>query len=204
MNLETGETYIGATTRSIDERKADHLQKAKKGTGSLFQEAIGTYGLEAFTWEQIDTATDANELAKKERQYIIQYNSKDSGYNSDSGGGFMKTVYQYNDEGLLITSYNSLKEVETALNYDKRRISSACINATLWKGFYWSYSQDCTFKISTDSRKRKVFQYNYNGELIAEFVSVADASRITGVSKSCISRCCRGERRSSSGFIWTY
>jgi len=204
MNLETGETYIGATTRSINERKADHLQKAKKGTGSLFQEAIGTYGLEAFIWEQIDTATDANELAEKERQYIIQYNSKDSGYNSDSGGGFMKTVYQYDNKGVIIATFNSLKEVETALDYDKRRISNACINATLWKGSYWSYSQDCTFKISTDSRKRRVFQYNYNGELIAEFVSVADASRITGLSKSCISRCCRGERESSSGFIWKY
>lgn len=203
-NLDTGEAYIGTTTRSIEERKADHLQKAKKGTGGYFQEAIGTYGPEAFSWEQIDSTDNRNELAEKEKQYIIQYNSKDKGYNSDSGGGFMKTVYQYNEEGVLITSYNSLKEVETALNYDKRRISNACINATLWKGSYWSYSQDCTFKISTDIRKRKVFQYNYNGELVAEFVSVAEASSITGLSKSCISRCCRGERQSSGGFIWSY
>jgi hypothetical protein len=203
-NLETGEAYIGTTTRSIEERKSDHIQKAKKGTGGYFQEAIGTYGPGAFSWEQIDSTDNRNELAEKEKQYIIQYNSKDNGYNSDSGGGFMKTVYQYNEEGVLITSYNSLKEVETALNYDKRRISNACLNATLWKGSYWSYSQDCTFKISTDSRKRRVFQYNYNGELIAEFISVAEASSITGLSKSCISRCCRGDRKSSGGFIWTY
>jgi len=203
-NLETGEAYIGATTKSIEERKADHIQKSNKGTGSYFQETMATYRPEDFLWEQIDTANSLNELAEKEKQYIIQYNSKEKGYNSDSGGGFKKTVYQYNEEGALIASYNSLKEVETILNYDKRRVSTACTNATLWKGSFWSYSQDSIFNTITDKRKKKVFQYNYNGELVVEFVSVAEASRISGISKTCIARCCRGEREQSGGFIWKY
>lgn len=203
-NLETGEAYIGATTKSIEERKADHIQKANKGTGSYFHEAMATYLPEDFSWEQIDTAYSLNELAKKEKQYIIQYDSKEKGYNSDSGGGFKKTVYQYNEEGVLIASYDGLKEVETILNYDKRRVSTACANANLWKGSFWSYSKDSTFSTNVDSRKKKVFQYNYNGELVADFVSVAEASRKSGLSKTCISRCCRGERENSGGFIWKY
>jgi hypothetical protein len=203
-NLETGEAYIGATTRSIEDRKSDHIQKANKGVGGYFQEAIGTYGPDSFSWEQIDTANNSNELAEKEKQYILQYNSKDKGYNADSGGGFMKTVYQYSQDGALIASFSSLKQVESTFNYDKRRISNACTTATLWQGSYWSYSQSNSFKIIIDSRKKKVFQYNYNGELVAEFTSVAEASNITGLSKSCISRCCRGERQSSGGFIWKY
>jgi hypothetical protein len=203
-NLETGEAYIGATTRSIEDRKADHIQKANKGVGGYFQEAIGTYGPDSFSWDQIDTANNSNELAEKEKQYILQYDSKDKGYNADSGGGFMKTVYQYCQDGELIASFSSLKEVELTFNYDKRRISNACTTATLWQGNYWSYSQNNSFKMITDSRKKKVFQYNYNGELVAKFISVAEASNITGLSKSCISRCCRGERQSSGGFIWKY
>jgi hypothetical protein len=203
-NLETGEAYIGATTRSIEDRKSDHIQKANKGVGGYFQEAIGTYGPDSFSWEQIDTANNSNELAEKEKQYILQYNSKDKGYNADSGGGFMKTVYQYSQDGALIASFSSLKQVESTFNYDKRRISNACTTATLWQGSYWSYSQSNSFKIIIDSRKKKVFQYNYNGELVAEFISVAEASKITGLSKSCISRCCRGERQSSGGYIWKY
>jgi hypothetical protein len=203
-NQVTGEAYIGATTKSIEERKADHIQKANKGTGSYFQEAMATYRPEDFVWEQIDTANSVNELAEKEKQYILKYNSKEQGYNSDSGGGFKKIVYQFNEDGVLIASYDGLKEVETTLNYDKRRISTACTNATLWKGSFWSYSQDSTFNNVADSRKKRVFQYNYNGELVAEFVSVAEASRITGLSKTCISRCCRGEREQSGGFIWKY
>jgi hypothetical protein len=203
-NLETGAAYIGATTRSIEDRKSDHIQKANKGVGGYFQEAVGTYGPDSFSWEQIDTANNSNELAEKEKQYILQYNSKDKGYNADSGGGFKKTVYQFDVDGNLISSFSSLKELRTMLNYDKQRISNACTTATLWKGSYWSYSKNSSFKVITDSRKKKVIQLSIDGKLIAEFISVAEASSITGLSKSCISRCCRGERESSGGYIWKY
>jgi hypothetical protein len=40
QNIFTNEVYIGATTKSIEERKTDHIQKANKEIGSYFQEAI--------------------------------------------------------------------------------------------------------------------------------------------------------------------
>ena len=203
-NQETGESYIGATTKSIEERKADHLQKASKGIGSYFQEAIGTYGPNAFIWEQIDTANSINELAEQEKQYILKYNSKDKGYNSDSGGGFKKEVYIFDCNGYFVGSSPSLTDIAVMFGYDKRRISDACLNGTTYMNMFWSYSQDSTFNDLVDSRKKRVFQYTCNEELIAEFVSVAEASRVTGLSKTCISRCCRGEREQSGGFIWKY
>ena len=203
-NQETGKSYIGVTTRTMEERKADHIKKASKGMGSYFQSAIATFGPAAFQFEQIDTATSSNELAEKEKKYILQYDSKENGYNSDSGGGFKKTVYQFDLDGNLVASFYGLKEIESTLGHDKRRISNASITATVWKGSYWSYSQNNTFKPTTDSRKKKVLQYGYNGELIASYDSVAEASRISGISKTCISRCCRNEREQSGGFIWNY
>jgi group I intron endonuclease len=203
-NQETGKSYIGVTTRTMEERKADHIKKASKGMGSYFQSAIATFGPAAFQFEQIDTATSSNELAEKEKKYILQYDSKENGYNSDSGGGFKKTVYQFDLDGNLAASFYGLKEIESTLGHDKRRISNASITATVWKGSYWSYSQNNTFKPTTDSRKKKVLQYGYNGELIASYDSVAEASRISGISKTCISRCCRNEREQSGGFIWNY
>lgn len=203
-NQETGKAYIGVTTRSIEERKADHIQKATKGTRGYFQEAIATYGVDAFNWTQIDTATSSNELAEKEKKYILQYNSKENGYNSDSGGGFNKTIYQFDLDGNLVASFDGLKEIESTLGHDKRRISNASLTATLWKGSYWSYSQNNTFKKATDSRKKKVLQLSIDGKIIAQYNSVAEASRISGTSKTCISRCCRNEREQSGGFLWNY
>ncbi|WP_300021751.1 NUMOD1 domain-containing DNA-binding protein [uncultured Maribacter sp.] len=206
VNKKTSQTYVGTTTKSIDARKIDHEQKANIGKGSYFQEAIGTYGPDAFEWEQIDTANDVNELAEKEKQYILKYNSLKNGYNQDSGGGIQKNVYQYNStDGTMVGVHDSLKSAALSVSASRTSISNTCLgqNKTC-KGFYWSYTLTEPFIIEGDLRKKKVVQYDLEGKQIAIFESVAEANRSTGISKTCISRCCRGERRSSAGFLWKY
>ena len=44
QNTITGECYIGATTKSIEERKQDHLQKANTNNGHKFHFAITITG----------------------------------------------------------------------------------------------------------------------------------------------------------------
>ena len=43
-----------------------------------------------------------------------------------------------------------------------------------------------------------------DGNVIAEYNSVAEVSRQAGISKTCISRVCRGERENSGGYCWEY
>lgn len=205
VNTITNEVYIGATTKSIEERKQDHLQKAKKKVGSYFQEAIGTYGPDAFTWEQIDTASNNDELAQKEVNYILENKAVEEGYNSDRGGGIKKTVYQYNLDGYLLNTFEDLTSAAQTIDVRKQDISRACwsVNHSLG-GYLWSYEYKDPFVVEPDNRKKQVIQYNLEGEEIARFVSASDASRKTGVSKTCITRCCRGERENSGGFKWKY
>jgi predicted GIY-YIG superfamily endonuclease len=47
-NAIDSKTYIGVTTKTIEERKKDHLKKSKKGKSYPFQIAIATYGIDAF------------------------------------------------------------------------------------------------------------------------------------------------------------
>lgn len=204
QNTISGECYIGATTKSLEERKQDHIQKANKKVGSYFQEAIGTYGADAFTWEQLDTASNPNELAEKESNYIYEFRACENGYNSDSGGGFQKLVYQYNEDGILLETFDSLTEIKETLGIDKQRISNACLNSIMYDGSFWSYRKLQKIILKTDLRVKPVNQYSLNKELIESFKSASEASRKTGVSKTCITRCCRGERKSSGGFIWNY
>lgn len=195
--------YIGATVNSLEKRKQDHIQKANNGQGGYFQEAISTFGAGAFSWEQIDTAKDVNELAAKEKRYILQYNSQKEGYNGDSGGGIKKKVFQFNPtDRKLIADYDCL---QSAANAGKRSISNACLgyNKTCM-GYYWSYNITETFALNIDLRKKAVCQYTLEGILIAKFQSVSEGSQITGISKTCISRCCRGEREQTGGFLWKY
>jgi group I intron endonuclease len=207
QNTITGESYIGATTRSIEVRKADHLQKSNKGLGSNFQEAIETYGSGAFNWEQIDTASNINELAEKEAEYILKYNSFEEGYNQNKGsGGFKKKVYQYSVEtGELLNRYDDLTCAGNAVNATKKSIGNVCLHIDkTCKGFYWSYSSADESFSTSDLRKKEVIQYSLEGDLLTKYISVAEASRKSGVSKTCISRCCRGERGHSGGFIWRF
>ncbi|WP_240628383.1 GIY-YIG nuclease family protein [Tenacibaculum singaporense] len=135
-NKETDEVYIGVTTKSVEERKKDHYQKSSIKQQRKFYKAIGTYSPDAFTWEQIDTASTNDELAKKEKNYILKYNSKEAGYNSDKGGGIKKTIYKYNLDGNYIDSFCCLKKAGESVGVKKQQISRACINKKNCKGFY--------------------------------------------------------------------
>jgi len=205
VNVENGWVYIGSTSSTIEERQRDHLQKANTGQGHCFQEAINTYGPEAFVWEQIDTAESVNELASKEKQYILEFNAKEQGYNQDAGGGFKKLVYQYDLDGKLKNTYNELQDAANAVNVDKRSISAACLGKIkTCKSYYWSYDLLEEYKPVADKRIKKVKQYDSNSNLMNTFSSIAEAFNKTGVNKSCIAKCCRGERKFAGGFYWKY
>ncbi len=205
VNLVTNEVYIGATTKTLLERQNDHIQKANNNNKYRFHEAISTYGVDSFIWEQIDTATSIDELANKEMKYVAEYNSNDSGYNADKGGGFKKTIYQYNLDGTLNQTFENLTTAGESIQVRKQDISRACwsVNNTLG-GFLWSYDCIEQFIKNKDCRKKEVIQYDLYGNFLAKYVSASKASRITGLSKTCITRCCRGERENSGGFLWKY
>ncbi len=205
-NKVQNKVYVGSTTNSMEKRIEDHIVKANNHNGSVFQEAIGTYGPDAFNWEVIDIATTTDELAEKETGYILKYDSFKSGYNSDRGGGFKKTVYQYNIEtGELMNFYDSLSSAANAVNAASKSISNACLgyNKTC-KGYHWSYSSTKELHSCSDLRRKTVNQISLDGDIVACYESASEASRKTGISKTCITRCCRGERGQSGGFFWKY
>ena len=52
--------------------------------------------------------------------------------------------------------------------------------------------------------QKPVLQFSKDGEFIAEYPSTHEAKRQTGCSQSNICSCCRGERKSTGGYIWKY
>lgn len=54
------------------------------------------------------------------------------------------------------------------------------------------------------SRRQPVIQLSMDGEVIARYVSGAEAGRATGYAKGNISKCCRGEIPTAYGYKWVY
>ena len=205
-NIENGKVYIGATTKSVEERKQDHIQKANKEYQNKFQEALISYGIENFEWNQIDTTNSIDILAQKEKEYILEYNSKENGYNADSGGGFKKTVYQYNiEDGKLINTYNCLENAGNAINTTKKKMCSVCLSVNnKYKGFYWTYEFYEKFIPTKDLRTKEVYICTLDGIYLSKFKSVSNASKEMGISKTGIAKVCRGVQCQSGGFVWKY
>ncbi len=206
INKLTGKSYVGATIKTLESRIKDHLQKARKRVGGNFQEAIRTYGAEAFEWVQIDTADTRNELAEKEKEYVIKFNAKEDGYNSDRGGGMKKNIYRYDFEtGVILSTFYSLTEAAEFVGVDKKTISKACLGEVkICAGYSWSYTLSENFKPEEDKRKKKVFQFYLHGEFVRSYNSVSEASRFTGINSSSIAKCCRGEYKFAGEFYWEY
>lgn len=53
-------------------------------------------------------------------------------------------------------------------------------------------------------RNKKVYQFDLKGNLVGDFFSCAEASRILGFSRSNISNCARESHKEYKGFRWSY
>jgi len=61
------------------------------------------------------------------------------------------------------------------------------------------------FNYGKDHHNSKyVLQYDLNGKLIAEYVSITEASKKTNILHSAISAVCHNKGKTSGGFIWKF
>ena len=54
------------------------------------------------------------------------------------------------------------------------------------------------------TRNHPVLQFDLNGQFIKTWTSIKEAAEQLGIKYQGISRVCRGERRSSGGYMWEY
>lgn len=65
-----------------------------------------------------------------------------------------------------------------------------------------THSENEFHSINILEKVKKVFQYNLNGKYITTFPSALAAMRCTGIDNSGISKCLRGQKETTGGFLW--
>lgn len=117
-----------------------------------------------------------------------------------------KPIILMDENENIIAEYDSISQASKLTGVDVGSISGYCrgvhkpINGQIWR---YKYENDALI-CETKSQSKAIVQFDKNNTLIAEYNSISEAARITGVSFSGISACCRYKRLTAGGFIWRY
>jgi len=89
LNTITGKSYIGLSSLTLAQRKHQHWlnsrNKTKKDNQALYL-AINKYGWDSFEWQELCSALTKEDMMELEKQFIIEFDSYNNGYNNTIGG----------------------------------------------------------------------------------------------------------------------
>lgn len=161
INLINNKPYIGQTTTSIEQRKAEHLRRSSNGSRGYFHSAIRKHGKDNFKWEVLMTCPNLYSLNEAEVFFIKYYDSMDNGYNLTSGG-LNCTVSE--ETRIKIGNFHRNKVVsqETRDKISKAKLGRKCSEATKKK---ISISR-LGAKLS-EEHKKKIGDFN-RGKIVSE------------------------------------
>lgn len=217
-NLINGKIYIGQS-RDIANRMRYHIQDSKRvndkrGQNPLY-EAMRKYGHENFKLEILEICEEA-ELDEREAYYIKLYDSTnpDKGYN--------QTFYPkpFLDPRIIAESHRAevmrmhgkrlrewnLKQWKDPEYRKKMSKQSSKVQLERLKDPEYREEKIKQLKEATNKMKKKVAQYDLEGNLIAVYDGVREAGRATGISHQSIQKVAKGDkyRKTAGGYVWKY
>lgn len=188
VNVINGMVYVG---QHVYHSKEVKLDESYRGSGVYFNRALEYFGEENFTYELIDTAEDKDELNEKEKFWIKELNSIETGYNLTSGGSFvspedisfyyrlysnmgMKGKKQSQYQKTTASEYMKNREItdEFRNNCSKAKVGNT--NAKGNKGCFWITNGTEEHKIHSEEELEKYPGY-YPGRLTDVYSKISRA-----------------------------
>ena len=151
-----------------------------KGYGGKMGDAIKQFPFDLCWKKYIEFQTPNKEQALElESELMKRYDSVENGYNSSEYGS---------------GHYKRSEEL-------KRKLSEAHTGEKHHM-FGKHLSEEHRKHLSEAKGINGILQFSKDGEFIAEYPSIMEASRQTGCYQSHIGSCCKGNRKSTGGYIW--
>jgi group I intron endonuclease len=98
-NKITGKTYVGQTSKTIQERFRAHLKKARKKVNRRLYDSMNHHGYDNFIIEEIEKVSDSIMADDREKFWIKELDSiMPNGYNMTDGGEGGNTLKYWSDE----------------------------------------------------------------------------------------------------------
>lgn len=118
-----------------------------------------------------------------------------------------RKVIQYDEEGNIINTYNSVLEAARGVGGLSSSIWSSLTSGGSRYGYFWGREGDKkpNFHKIVRPQIKKIYQYDKNNNFIKEYNNAAEAARsLNSDSASSILKVCKGQRKTALGYIWSY
>lgn len=210
----SGKVYIGITCK----KNVTH-RWGKNGSQYIkcpyFWKAIQKYGWDNIKHEILFTNLSEKEAKAKEIDLIAFYksNNPEYGYNLTEGGEG-RSGYSCSKESIEKMSKSHLGHKDSeetkrkkSLSRKGKNLSKESIEKLRKSRIGRTVPEGVRIKIrntlrNNSVRSKSVLQYTLDGKFIREFISSAEAGRITGADPSEIRKVVRGIHKQCKGFIW--
>lgn len=196
--LINNKIYIGQTVRLNN--------KYYLGSGTYLKSAIKKYGKENFIREILKECYNQVELDEWEDLLIWEYNSRDKNIGYNIANGSVGEIGE-NNPCKLPEVRKKLSESLTGIKRSKETRTKMSIAKSGIK-----FTEEHKYKLSKshigckNHKSLAVCQYDKLGNFIAEYGSIREAEKQTGICHSSIAKCClcRSSYNSAGGFLWKY
>ena len=192
-NIDTNESYVGQTVKTLDYRLKEHIREAKRSLRGekqdfpFFHRILLYYGVDNFAIELLEEVSD-EQADEREIYWIDYYNSYYAGYNSTKGGQNRPIAELMNENA------NKWKMKDNT--YTHSGGIGMNIKDVIAKGLY--------NPMGNLNGGKEVSQYDKQGNLLNTYPAASVASKETGVSVQGIRNVCNGKTKTSGGFVWKW
>lgn len=204
--------YIGITKQPV-ERRWRNGEAYKYHT--YFYRAIQKYGWDNIKHEVIFDNLTEEEAKQKEIELIEMYSSTNQkhGYNRSAGGESGSAGYKFTEEQKQRLS--EMRKGEKNSMYGKHH-SQETIEIERVKHLKENLSPETINKMSkakkgkkrdknSIEKQRKAMAYIVVcSETLEEYIGSKEAGKDKNIDPSCITKVCRGERKTAGGYHWYY
>lgn len=162
-----------------------------------------------FTPEQIKRLSESHKGIKQSKESIAKRTAKLIGHHltveqrQTCGKTGCKPVLQYTKEGVFVAEFFGVNEAQRVTGIKGSHIGQCCDGAPNRRtsgGFIWKWKGDNTPIIPSP----KILKYSLQGDLLASYNTVKEASKDSGIHESGIHRCLSGKTKHPRKYIWKY
>ena len=178
----SGKSYIGQTTKTLQERIKSHVKSAKQDSPYAFHNAIRKYGIENISFTILEDGILDTDLNEREKYYIQKYKTYEEGYNLTIGGDGVRRIIDNDILKLWEQGYNLreiARQLETRPNTICNHVKDLLPKTEIQKRRYESVSKKKSLSLEEQHSIYELWKQGY---------SMTELEKICGHGRRCISK----------------